>query len=479
MRFLKSDFADEGRDTYSLLLREVSSLEKSITPQGLANIFWALGTMGDRWEFLPLALQSTIGRVLRRFNSNSPTPTPLGMQSIASIVNGLAKLDFALNSGEKKENQHHLEESLLYLLSAIPQGKASYPHEIAVLIHSLAKIKLMWSSIPAGPSNSIRQSIERSSFKMSEQEIGNVVWGLGQMGVDFTLLEASFREALLKPVVLRRNELRLPALMGVLQGLEKGKLSWKSIHPALRQALSAASLRILVEDTGKGAGVTLLHALGRLQTPWNTLPKPLTSLLLEESLASLASFTNASAISCQKTSQVFNGLACMYLTWSSLDAKYTESLLDILVRNLPSFTSFELSSTVWALARMGVTIGMIQKTDLLPQLMKKLALHLASFSPGELAWLLWALGKFEIQFKDLELNLQQAMMGTTRKSMIAMSSRERGVTFWAFARMAIPLNDLSPDERALILQSIEELAMQSLEKAWNNSRLQDDHRVVT
>ena len=152
----------------------------------------------------------------------------------------------------------------------------------------------------------------------------------------------------------------------------------------------------------------------------------------------------------------------MSVTWSLLDTEIKEQLLKVIHARAFEFSRSEISSVLWSLGRMGAKSGIALTEELWMSLRLCLQAHVAEMTAGELAWTLWALGKLEARFSDMDEGLQSSMLQATSRSMIRMNSRERGVTFWAMARLSIPINELSTDDRNAIVRTIEELAMQSL-----------------
>jgi hypothetical protein len=118
---------------------------------------------------------------------------------------------------------------------------------------------------------------------------------------------------------------------------------------------------------------------------------------------------------------------------------------------------------------MGVTTGTVLNEQLLMAIRSHIDVHIEELTAGELAWTLWALGKMQVQFQDMATHTQNKILACIRMSMISMTSREQGVSFWAMTRMSIPLNELSGEDRSAIVFSIEELAMRSL--AANQNKL--------
>jgi hypothetical protein len=389
----------------------------------------------------------------------------LRMQSATVIYNALAKLNC---------NPITLGPTIITILESsfikAAESGSMRPQELAVYLYSMGKLIVEWDSLSIQMRRAVSRALQACSYKLNEQELGNVIWALGQMRIDFTAAPSSFREALFRPVVKRAGQLRVQALMAILQGLEHGQMHWAQVHPELRTALITASSGLLCsqqcESDRDALTVSLIYALGRLSTPWTSLPINVTSTMLE-SIPRLLRDTSSTGFI--KPVQLCNGLACMSVTWAVLEPAVKESLAALLFKRILSFTGPEFSSVLWSLARMGVTTGTITKaTDIIDGLKLQLEVNIGNMAPGELAWSLWALGKMEIQFSEMRPTLQEALLEATRKRMILMTAREKGVIFWAMGRMSIPLNELSIVDRYAIMMSIEELAMRTLVRNSNS-----------
>ena len=403
--------------------------------------------MGCRWADLPADLKLSVTRKFSDFEC-------LNIQTVVTVYNAFSKLDCRYRDLTTSSLRDALEKKSNIIRASAYDIK---PHEVGVLVYSIARLGAEWNEISTEMQSTIVAAIMKHSFRLNEQELGNVIWGLGHMKVDLNRMSPHFRESLFKPVVKKSHELRAPALIAILQGLGRGQMYWSKMHPELRAALMRASYYQLRQHFDLNLAITLVYALGRLSAEWTLLPVKLTDVLErimnDDAMCEMAS---------SRVSSLINGLACMSVKLPSLNPRSKDNLLRAIDAKLLEFSRPEFSSVLWSLGRMGAKAGVSLKGALWKSMLRRLKEFAGDMTAGELAWSLWALGKIEGRLSDMDDDLQSTILKATSRSMIGMTTRERGVTFWAMARLSIPINELSMDDRNAIVRTIEELAMQSL-----------------
>ena len=407
--------------------------------------------MRCRWSDLPEKFITTVIRRLKSFSH-------LSIQTVVTFYNAFSKLEC------RYRELHPSVRDTLELNFVKSSAQDIKPHEIGVFIYSVAKLNADWNDFSEEMQSAAIGALEKHSYRLNEQELGNVIWGLGHMKVDLNLMTTNFRESIFKPIVRKANELRDPALVAILQGIGRGQLQWNKLHPQLKGALLRSAYIRLLHHPDLNFVITLLQAMGRLSAEWYSLPAKLTNAFLDTVRKG-----DIVDVPSSRIASLLNGLACMSVTWSLLDAVTKDQLLRAIQAKAMEFSRTEVSSVLWSLGRMGAKTGIALKDELWMLLRQCLQVHVAEMTAAELAWTLWALGKLEAQFSEMDDGLQSRILQATSRRMIYMNSRERGVTFWAMARLSIPINELSMDDRNAIVQTIQELAMQSLSRSKNDS----------
>ena len=405
------------------------------------------------WTDLPGEFITAVARKLTAFGH-------LSIQTIVTVYNALSKLECCY-----EELNPLLRDTLEvnFVRSSASDIKA---HEVGVFIYSIAKLNIEWNELSNGMQSAVISALEKHSYRLNEQELGNMIWGLGHMKMDLNRMSTTFRESIFKPVVKKANELRDPALVAILQGIGRGQLQWPKLHPELRGALLRTAYMRLRQHSDLNFAITLIQAFGRISADWYSLPVKFTNLCLDAIRKDTIVELSAS-----KIASLLNGLACMSVTWSLLDSGIKDRLLAAIRTRSVDFSRTDVSAVLWSLGRMGAKTGIALNGEMWMSLQQCLQVHVAEMAAGELAWTLWALGKLEAQFSEMDEDLQARILQATSRRMIHMSPRERGVTFWAMARLSIPINELSMDDRNAIVQTIEELAMQSLSRRGYDSDL--------
>ena len=85
---------------------------------------------------------------------------------------------------------------------------------------------------------------------MTEQELGNTIWGLGQSGVRFSSsLKLSTNGTLVLSILKQEYSLQRQAVVAILQGFScSGDLTWKDINIDVRSVLLRSVKRCLDSD---------------------------------------------------------------------------------------------------------------------------------------------------------------------------------------------------------------------------------------
>ena len=164
-----------------------------MTPQAVSNTIYALSQMGFQWQDICSDARSTlVCAIMRQHNHFNQQGLSMTLFSLGrmNVINSMGTLSDNNNDGiNYASSSENDEESFLPLLvdALVKKGPKMDAQQLANSLHGLGRL-----SILVGPSmNSLTQqsllsAAASTSDVMTEQELGNTVWGLGQIGTQFS-----------------------------------------------------------------------------------------------------------------------------------------------------------------------------------------------------------------------------------------------------------------------------------------------------
>lgn len=417
----------------SSLTEAVVSRSPLLTQQGLSNTLWALQEMGLVLYPHPAVdsnrNKNKINAKVMESNRMRGSLTSatlrlanvLSAQSYSTIVYSMAMMGCQYTALEQR--------SWTALESALARvGPAMGPKEISLALYGLGKMNLHLRSVSVDTRSILLTAITDHCSGMDEQELGNTVWALSQVGHSVT--EESVR-ALLCRVVEMQEDLQWQSLLAILQGIgsthrsqvgaadsadadaehltkERTRTHWSGLPTTLQDALLATLTRLLAQSgttvcNSRIAG-TALYWLGRLQTSYFGLSVSLRAQLISHvsspsslSMKSTMRYNmnmeqNGRVISGMGSSAghpvvlAMNGIASMGATWSLLEAGDRELLERAVACCLNPQHSDTRSTTALPLPLQGDAEGE-----------GEVRTSGAVLSPGDVSSLLWSLGRMGLQ----------------------------------------------------------------------------------
>jgi hypothetical protein len=479
----------------------------------LMNSFWAMSIMTTSDRFSIISFEG------KDINLDPhPPPPPLQLTAIfqpdiirlsphftavtlATVYYSLSKLGHSYrsssSSSSSSQTQHH--QVILSSLEARFTAPDVQPSgsEMAGIIYSLGRMQCPFYSHQLTPAmqSKLLQTTTEVMLDMTEQELGNSVWGLGQMGVHYPSMPIGLRTSL--EDALGREEhmqLRKQALVAILQGLGKGfnetTAPWYSLPRGLRRVMVDNIRRLsptLRDASSPGLSVghsvlvgNILLALGHLRVSW--LDDEIADLLSTHLLPHLLQESNGSSghddddgddrdrrrYASQSATAAVNGVARMSsaLEWTGIPLMVRTFVLDMIYRHVGSMTTpSELSTLLWSLAKLGM-----KKHLLSPDTKQKLLLplmELAGRMTGhELVWCIWSLGRMDLLYADLPAELQKELISSCMESRAieSMSGEEFGLMLWSLAKVQVPVDDMPAAMKEALLYGIDNLTRTTKQK---------------
>lgn len=498
------------------LSEAIKQQEEVFDAQALANVWWGLVIMRYPWQqqrpstlfhissaatatdnvpsedasaaaAAAAAVNDPTARALLAAVSRMRTSLPL--RSISQIFYALARMNcqYALLLPVLRLT---LEAALVGVRD--PIGGT----ELATLLYSLGQMKCRFNSLPTPARRNIFRSVAVNLEHMTEQEVGNSVWGLlGQMGVDYSTLPREVRQQLRLTIVEKQHQLRPQALVAIMTSLGRSRdtVHWQELESDLRSALLAACVRCVqqqqwLQEQQLNAGTlnhgllagNILLALGYLRA--SLRDEVIEMLVLQHLLQPLESEPSSRAVYA-----AVNGLARMAAAtrldqppsnsrtmnsagggktadvgerWHTLHPRIQSALRNALRSSVLDMKSSDLASTMWALALLRFSADENtggDDADIILSVMMALEEGVKRMNGHELAWTLWSLGRMCIIYPLWQKSLQAIVIERCSQVLQDMTEQELGLTLWSLNNLQAPINDLPDALKVQLFMSIDAL----------------------
>ena len=479
----------------------------------LMNSFWAMSIMTTYDRRSIISSEAVATAEGKKAVALDPHPSPLQLTAIfmpdiirlsshftavtlATVYYSLSKLGCSYrwsssSSTSSSQLQHHHQAvfSSLEARFTAPDVQPS-GSEVAGIIYSLGRMQCSFYShqlTPAMQSKLLRTTAEVMP-DMTEQELGNSVWGLGQMGVHYPTMPVSLRTSLEEALGREHMQLRKQALVAILQGLGKGfnetTAPWYSLPQGLRRVMVdnirrlSPSLRDASPVLSVGHSVlvgNILLALGHLRVSW--LDDEIADLLSTHLLPHLLQSNGSSGpmdddgddaadrdrrrYASQSATAAVNGVARMSsaLEWTDIPLMVRTFVLDMISRHVGSMTTpSELSTLLWSLAKLGMK-KIVLPPETKQQLLSPLMELAGQMTGHELVWCIWSLGRMDLLYADLPAELQKKLISSCMESRAieSMSLEEFGLMLWSLAKVQVPMDDMPAAMKEALLYGIDNL----------------------
>ena len=450
----------------SIFEPDIIRLSPLFTAVTLATVYYSLSKLGHTYRSSLHHHHHAVSRCLEaRFIA--PDMQPRGSE-MAGIIYSLGRMQCSFYSSSCDHHHHH-------------------HHQLSLAMQS----KLI-------------QTTTEVMADMTEQELGNTVWGLGQMGMHYSGMPIGLRTSLEDALTRDDMQLRKQALVAILQALGKGfnetatTTPWYSLPMGLRRVMVDNIRRLsptLRDDASPGllsVGHSVLVgnivlALGHLRVSWRD--DEITDLLSTHLLPHLLRSNDLSSdpmndededdddddadedaadrdrrrrrYASQSAAAAVNGVARMSSAteWADTPLLVRTFVLDMIHRHVGSMTPSELSTLMWSLAKLGLKKHHLLSMDTMQQLLLPLT-ELASRMTGhELVWSIWSMGRLDLLYVDLSAELQKELISSCMESRAieSMSGEEFGLMLWSLAKVQVPIDDMPAAMKEALLYGIDNL----------------------
>ena len=283
--------------TREALADAVVSRSKVMTQQGLSNTLWALQEMGLR--LTPHEREGTGGREGMETGRIGDSLFSAILR-LAPDMSGQCYSTIMYSLGVMGCQYPTLSPKIRIALEGVcsREGPEMGTKETSMALYGLAKMKLSFEYLSSNIRISLMSRVTATCGSMDEQELGNTVWALGQIGHG---VRGQTGDALMAAVVKKQSLLRMQSVLAVLQGLgspfrrvgeygevETDRRRWADLSSSLKAAVTSTLTRLLLtterypDERDQRLAGTSLYWLGCLQAYYHDLPDELRYQLISQ-----------------------------------------------------------------------------------------------------------------------------------------------------------------------------------------------------
>ncbi len=160
-----------------MLLPLVNSQKANFTPQGIANLLWAMAKLVDNGQKQTPGLNEAVAALLPHVNAQKANFTP---QAITNLLWAMAKL---VDNGQERTAE--LKEAVAALLPHVNAQKTNFkPQEIANLLWAMAKLVdngQEWSPGLNDAVAALLPHVNANKDQFIPQHIANLLWAMAKL----------------------------------------------------------------------------------------------------------------------------------------------------------------------------------------------------------------------------------------------------------------------------------------------------------
>jgi hypothetical protein len=351
-------------------------------------------------------------------------------QEVSNCISGLGRL-----GAEWTDLTPAIRRSLGDAFVLVARAGSLPPRGLAMSIHGLGRMNADFTSLPSNFQTSIMSAIYKISPRVNSLEVSNMLYGLGKMGISFTIDEVNMGKEAAASAVISSSSNSLPF---AIPGLAMKGVSSEELDLSIAGRVKVTN-PLLKGSPGRGFKADCEMAVGM-------------SRKARESLLD-AFRREALQMNNQGISNSLWGLMLMDAHWWILNPTLQNIVFEVMQREAERMTEQELCNSIYALGRLGVRwsdLPVETKTSIL------LAVEGTStvMAPAGVVMTLLGLGRMSLTWGDMSLSLLSALSSATERVLQTASERTLSGLVHALATVGARWGDLSPALQLAILNGI-------------------------
>jgi hypothetical protein len=278
---------------------------------------------------------------------------------------------------------------------------------------------------------------------VSDQHIGDIVWGLGATGLTFDREreKGGLKHALLAAFDAKAGRLNGYSLSSALWSLAKIGIKWNELKYGTRAETLPARLLLLSPDMSPQQSSKVIWALGTCGFKYDSDGGA--ALIISRLLSNVGGIKRSKMGGAVPASQTLVGLAKLGLTWDAMTAEVREELFEQVVRVCQSTNGRGITNAVWAIGTMGVPSSAVPE-EVHGILLTGITRSADDCSAWALCNIVWGLAKMRFEWLYLPVAFRQMLMTTIVRLEKDMNSLDVALLIWSLGSIDTPLDALPP-----------------------------------
>lgn len=366
----------------------------------VVNCIYSLGKMDVSWKAIPSELKTSLLNNIERVLPVMKGP------GLANTVWSLGK------TGIKWNNLPHSFCDKIYdkLVSIATISIDS--HSLSSCIIGMSKMDISWSRIPVVVKVALDHAISRlNNGKVTEQSVGNILWGLGSMGANKANMSPGAIASIYDMICIVSKSYKSQGISNTLYGLAKMNWRWIDLPSKVIDAIeSHLRSKYGLQNMPDYSVANIVWSLGQLNALWSVDHKSRINGHLSADIC--IKVTNAVQCKCsfmneQGLSNTLLGLAKMEAKWSYFTLPLKKNIFSAIVALAETMKAQGISNTLWALSSLGVSWNDINQFSNISKEFAKTIIKLKNdFNGQSIATCLHALSRMDVQYNQLNEELK-------------------------------------------------------------------------
>ncbi len=366
----------------------------------VVNCIYSLGKMDVSWKSIPLELKTSLLNNIERVLPEMKGP------GLANTVWSLGK------TGIKWNNLPHSFCDKIYGKLASIATISIDSHSLSSCIIGMSKMDISWSRIPVFVKVALDHAISRiNNGKVTEQSVGNILWGLGSMGANKANMSPGAIASIYDMICIVSKSYKSQGISNTLYGLAKMNWRWTDLPSKVTDAIeNHLRSKYGLQNMPDYSIANIVWSFGQLNALWSVNHKPRINGYLSTDIC--IKLANAVQFKCsymneQGLSNTLLGLAKMEAKWSYFTLPLKKNIFSSIVALAETMKAQGISNTLWALSSLGVSWNDINQFSNISKEFAKTIIKLKNdFNEQSIATCLHALSRMDVQYNQLSEDLK-------------------------------------------------------------------------
>lgn len=314
--------------------------------------------------------------------------------------------------------------------------------DVANVLIAAARMNWDWeSTLGCNDSPFFRQlnHLLQEPEAISDQNMGDIFWGLGTTGLNADELTHSMKISLLKAFEYKAGNFNGYSLSSALWSIAKMGIKWGDLSVTVRESLPQSLVRLSSEMSPQQSS-KVLWALGTCGYKFeNTGYLP----LIESLLTNVGSIKRSKMGSAVSASQTLIGLAKSGLPWERMSPVVREGIWEQVTRVCQSTNNRGIANAIWAMGTMGIPMTAIPE-EVHTVMLSGISRAAEECSAWALCNIIWGLAKMKFEWMSFPVAFREMLMTNIVRLDKDLNSLDVAILIWSLGSIDTPLDALPP-----------------------------------